>query len=163
MSLDWFSYFTGKESKVSQSCPTLCDPMDCSPTRLLRPWDFPGKNTGVGCHFLFQEIFLTLGLNPGLLHCRQMLYRLSHQGSKYVVNTLPRCICAVKNQVKNPASTGDPGLMPGSERSPGVGNGNPLQYSCLENGMDRGVWQGYSPWGCRVGHDWATEHSSTWG
>ena len=51
-------------------------------TRLLRPWDFLGKSTGVGCHFLIQGIFLTQGLNPGLLHCRQMLYRLSHQGSK---------------------------------------------------------------------------------
>ena len=40
-----------------------------------------GKNTGVGCHFLLQEIFPTQGLNPGLPHCRQMLYHLSHQGS----------------------------------------------------------------------------------
>ena len=67
-------------SEVAQSCPTLCDPMDCSLTRLLRPWDFPGKNTGVGCHFLLQEIFPTQGLNPGFPHCRQMLYHLSHQG-----------------------------------------------------------------------------------
>ena len=44
------------------------DPMDCIPTRLLRPWDSPGKNTGVGCHFLFQGIFLIQGLNPCLLH-----------------------------------------------------------------------------------------------
>ena len=51
------------------------------PTRLLRPWDFPGKNTGVGCHFLIQEIFPTQGLNLGLLHCRPTLYCLSHQGS----------------------------------------------------------------------------------
>ena len=50
-------------------------------TRLLCQWDFPGKNTGVGWHFLLQEIFLTQGLNPGLLHCRQMLYHLSHQGN----------------------------------------------------------------------------------
>ena len=59
----------------------LCDPMDCSPPRLLCPWDFPGKNAAVGCHFLLQEIFPTQGLNPGLLHYRQMLYHLSHQGS----------------------------------------------------------------------------------
>ena len=39
------------ESEVTQSCPTLCNPMD---TRLLRPWDFLGKSTGVGCHFLLQ-------------------------------------------------------------------------------------------------------------
>ena len=38
----------------------------------------PGKNTGVGCHSLLQGIFLTQGLNPGLLHCRRILYCLSH-------------------------------------------------------------------------------------
>ena len=58
----------------AQLCPTLCDPTD-----LRRPWDFPGKNTGVGCHFLLQGTFPTQESNPGLLHCRQMLYRPSHQ------------------------------------------------------------------------------------
>ena len=47
--------------------------------------------------------------------------------------------------VKNPPTTwedvGDMGLIPGLERSPGVGNGNPLHYSHLENSMDRGVWR----------------------
>ena len=44
--------------------------------------------------------------------------------------------------VKNvPASEGDVGSIPGSGRSPGEGNGNPLQYSCLENSMDRGTWR----------------------
>ena len=51
-----------------------------TPIRLFRPWDFPGKSTGVGCHFLLQGIFPTQGLNPGLLHCRQMILSLSHQG-----------------------------------------------------------------------------------
>ena len=52
-----------------QSYPTLWDPMDCSPSGLLLcPWDFPGKNTGLRCHFLLQEIFLTQGWNLGLLH-----------------------------------------------------------------------------------------------
>ena len=42
-------------AKSLQSCPTLCDPRDVwQPTRLIRPWDSPGKNTGVGCHFLLQ-------------------------------------------------------------------------------------------------------------
>ena len=45
-----------------------CNPMDY---RLLCPWDFPGKNTGVGSHLLLQGIFPTQGSNPGLLHCRQ--------------------------------------------------------------------------------------------
>ena len=41
-------------AKSCQSCPTLCDAIDGSPPRLPRPWDSPGKNTGVGCHFLLQ-------------------------------------------------------------------------------------------------------------
>ena len=44
-----------------------------------------------------------------------------------------------------------------SGRSPGVGNGNPLQYSCLENPMDRGAWQAIVHWVSRVGHDLATK------
>ena len=65
---------------VTQSCPTVCNPMDCSPlgssvhgilqARILE-----------GCHFLLQGIFPTQGLNSGLLHCWQILYHLSHQGS----------------------------------------------------------------------------------
>ena len=47
------------------------DPMDCSLPG--SPWDFPGKNTGVVCHFPLQGIFLNQGSNPGLLHCRQFL------------------------------------------------------------------------------------------
>ena len=53
-------------------------------TRLLCPWDFPGNDTGVGCHFLLQGIFPTQGSNPGLLHCRQILYRVSYKGSPYI-------------------------------------------------------------------------------
>ena len=54
--------------------------MDCSlPGSSL--WDSLGKSTGVGCHFLLQKLFLTQGSNPGLPHCRQMLYHLKHQGS----------------------------------------------------------------------------------
>ena len=49
--------------------------------RLLCPWGFSRQEPGVGCHALHQGIFPTLGLNPGLLHCRQILYHLSHQGS----------------------------------------------------------------------------------
>ena len=50
----------------------------------------------------------------------------------------------VKNPPANAGDARDAGSIPGSERSPGVGNGNPLQYSCLENPMDRGL-VGYSP------------------
>ena len=47
----------------------------------------------------------------------------------------------VKNLPANEGDAGDTGLIPASGRSPGVKNGNPLQYSCLENFMDRGAWQ----------------------
>ena len=68
--------------KVTQLCLTL-RPHGLQPARLLCPWDFPGKITGVGCHALLQGIFPTQGLNPGLPHCRWILYHLSHQGSLY--------------------------------------------------------------------------------
>ena len=51
------------------------------PTRLLCPWDSPGKNTGMGCHALLQGIFPIQGSNLGLLHCRWILYHLSNQDS----------------------------------------------------------------------------------
>ena len=60
-----FSAFLWLRAKSLQSCLTLGDPMD---RRLLYPWDSPGENTGVGCYFLLQGIFLTHGWNLGLLH-----------------------------------------------------------------------------------------------
>ena len=55
------------------------------------------------------------------------------------------------------SSAGDLGSIPGSERSPGEGNGNPLQYSCLENPMDRGAWQATVHGVTRVKHNLATK------
>ena len=58
---------------VAQWCPTLLGPLGLSPARLLRPWDFSGKNTGVGFHFHFQGTFPSPGLTMHLLcllHCR---------------------------------------------------------------------------------------------
>ena len=72
---------------VAQACLTLENPLGCSRSRLLCSWDFPGKNTEVGCHFLLQGIFPTQGLNPYLLcllHWRQILYPWSHQGTPWV-------------------------------------------------------------------------------
>ena len=107
---------------VTQSCPTLCNSMDCSPPGSSVHGNSPGKNTGVGCHALLQGIFPTQGIKPrspalqkadslpseppgkpkntgvsslsllqgtfltqelnqGLLHCRRILYQLSHQKS----------------------------------------------------------------------------------
>ena len=58
-------------------------PHRLQPTRLLCPWETPGKNTGVSCHSLLQGIFLTQGSNLRLLHYRQLLYCLNHQGSTF--------------------------------------------------------------------------------
>ena len=69
------------EVKSVSHAQLFATPWTVACTKLLHPWDFLGKNTGVGCRFLLQGIFPTQGSNPGLLHCRQTLYRLSHQGS----------------------------------------------------------------------------------
>ena len=63
---------------IAQPCPTPCNPRGC-----IVPGS-SGKNTGVGCHSLLQGIFPTQGSNLGLLHCRHILHRLSHQGSPSV-------------------------------------------------------------------------------
>ena len=148
-------------------------PWTIQPTKLHWPWNSPGKNTGVGSHSLPQGICLTEGLISGLLHCRQILYHLSHQESPifpqsfaylsnllmlsfvivflfYVANFINSFLAVSVFTVGKPwwlsskesaCNAGDVGLIPGSGRSPGGGHGNPLQYSCLENPMDRGAWQ----------------------
>ena len=66
---------------VAQSCLTLSDRTDCSLPGSSVHGTSPGKNTGVDCHALLQEIFPTQVSNPGPLHCRQILYLLNHQRS----------------------------------------------------------------------------------
>ena len=61
------------ELKVAQLCPTLCNTMEYS------PWNSPGQNTGMGSLSLLQGIFPIQGSNPGLSHCRWILYHLSHR------------------------------------------------------------------------------------
>ena len=70
----------------------------------------------------------------------------------YHIYTIPQPLT-----VESAYSAGDLGLIPGSERPPGEGNGNPLQYSCLENPMDRGAWQATVHRVARVGHDLVTK------
>ena len=84
----WMDYeYLGSLVSVSRSVmPDSLGPYGLQPTRLLYPWDFPGKDTGVGCHFFLQGIFPIQGSNPGLPHCRQTLYSLSHQGSHWIDN-----------------------------------------------------------------------------
>ena len=72
-------------------CSVVSDSLQ--PHELHSPWNSPGQNTGVGSHSLLQGIVPTQGSNPGFLHCRWILYQLSHQGSpngftlsKFLVN-----------------------------------------------------------------------------
>ena len=67
----------------SESRSVLSDSL--RPHGLYSPWNSPGQNTGVGSLSLLQGIFPTQGLNPGLLHCRQILYQLSHKGSPRIL------------------------------------------------------------------------------
>ena len=89
---------------VAQSCLTLCDSMDCNPPGSFVHGDSPGKNTGMGCYVLLQGIFWTQGLNPGPLHCRWILYHLSHQGSsrilEWVAYPFPRGSSQPRNQTR---------------------------------------------------------------
>ena len=80
-----------------QSCPNLCDPHGPWPSRLLCPWDSPGKNIGVSCHFFGLWVYLKMGFPGGL------------DGKESTCNA------------------GDMGLIPGLGRSPGGGHGDPLQ------------------------------------
>ena len=114
------------------------------PARFLFPWDSPGKNTGVSTNFLLQGIFPTQGLNPGLPHCRQILYHLSQQGNPTKSDQLaliPNLGFPGAKWLQICRRCRDSCSIPGSGRSPGEGNGNPLRYSCPENSLDRGTLQ----------------------
>ena len=109
--------------------------------------DSPGKITGIGSHALLQGIFPTQESNRGLLHCRQILYHLSHQGSLFSsrwVTSKEDHQSSSSSPLTNEGSAGKEsachvgGLssIPGLGRSPGEGKGYPLQDSGLENYMD---------------------------
>ena len=70
---------------VSSQCLALCGPMDCSPPGSSVCRDSPGKNAGVRCLALLQGIFPAQGTNPGLPHCRRMLYHPTHHGSPRIL------------------------------------------------------------------------------
>ena len=78
-----------KVKSVSYSVVSNClQPHGLYSTRFLCPWNSPGKNTGEDSHSLLQGIFPTQGSNPDLLHCRQILYHVSHEGSPFNVMLL---------------------------------------------------------------------------
>ena len=102
---------------VTQLCLTLCNPMDCSLPgySLLRPWDFPGKNTGVSCCSLLPEIFPTQAFNPGLPHSHQILYHLSHQVSPQMMGWCTKI--SRRNRKTSPGITAggdDPSMLWGN-------------------------------------------------
>ena len=125
---------------VAQSSPTLCNPMDHA--RILCPWDFPGKNTGVSCHFLLQVVFPTRVLNTHCLHWQADSLPLAIReallhGSQHC-HSEGACIT---QESMNQAMQGHQDkwvIVKSSDKmwSTEEGNGNPLLYSCLENHMD---------------------------
>ena len=80
---DWVTENSSRELKSeSVSRPVVSDSTRSRglwPATLLCPWDFPGKSTGIGCHFLLQGVFPTQGSDLSLPNCRYILYHLSHQ------------------------------------------------------------------------------------
>ena len=119
--------------------------------RLLCPWNSPGKNTGVGCHFLVEDMFSTQGLNPSLINCRQFLcHWATREALKRQYGILwhptPVLLPGKSHGRRNLVGCSPWGLT--TERLHfrfslsciGEGNGNPLQCSCLENPRDRGAW-----------------------
>ena len=104
-------YARNERKEGESECQVVSDslrPNGLYPTGLLCPWDSPGKNTGMGRHFLFQVIFPTQGSNPGPPHCGQMLKPLSHQGSptNIFISTIFRrkysylCFVSIFNSLK---------------------------------------------------------------
>ena len=114
-----FSFHSSpKESEVAQSCPTLRDPLDCSP---------PGSSVhGIFKARVLEWVAIAFS-SPKERQCQIML-KLPHNCTHLTCGKA------------SAGNAGDPGSIPGLGRSPGEGNGNRLQYSCLENPMDRGAW-----------------------
>ena len=142
-------------------------PHGLQPTRLLHPWDFPGKSTGVGCHCLLRKLvwpslkFSDLCLSPLFnwrcdvtlriwifhkgpkrnLPCYFKLYPISYLS----LNGFPGGT-VVKNPPVNAGDIRDADSIPESGRSSAGGHGSPLQHSCLENPMDSGAWRATGHW-----------------
>ena len=123
-----------------QSCATL-RPHGLEPTRLLCPWDSPGKKTGMGA-----MIFPTQGENLSLLrllHCQAGSLTSAPPGTlkfKYNLSQLQKGFPHSSVGKESAYNAGDPSSIPGSGRSPGEGIGYPLRYSGLENSMNYTVY-----------------------
>ena len=130
-----------------QSCPTLCNPMDCSP---------PGSSV----HGILQARVLEWAAVPS---SRGSSRRRDWNCISYVScidGWVLQDFLGGSDGKASVYNAGDLGSIPGLGRFPGDGNGNPLQYSCLENPMDAGAWcRLLSMQSQRVGHGWATSLS----
>ena len=129
------------------------------PHGLYSRWNSPGQNTGVGSLSLLQGIFPTQGSNPGLPHCRRILYQLSHNGSprilEWVASPFSRGFSGPRNWTRVSCIAGGFFTNWAIREAQGVENGNPLQCSCLENPRE-GEPVGLPSMGWhRVGHDWS--------
>ena len=96
---------------VAQLCSNLCDPMNCNLPGSSVHGGSSGKNTRVGCHALLQGIFPTQGSNPGLPHCRYILYCPSHQGSPRILEWIAYPFSRGSSQLRN--QTGVPCIAGG--------------------------------------------------
>ena len=86
---------------VTQLCPTLCCPINCSPPDFSVFGDYPRKNAGVGCNVLLQGIFPTQGLNSSSPYCRQILYHLSHQASPKILEWVAYPVSRGSSRTRN--------------------------------------------------------------
>ena len=125
------------------------------PARFFCPWDFPGKNTGVGCHFLLQRIFPTQGSNPCLLcllHWQVDSLPLVPLESWTIKKTEHlridafklwwwRRLLGVPWTARSSSQSVLKKINPEYSLEGREGNGNPLQYYFQEDPMDRGAWQ----------------------
>ena len=119
--------------KVAQPRPPLCDPMNYTVDGILQARTLE---------------WVAFPFSRGSSQPRDRT-QVSHIADGFFTSCATREAC----------NAGDPGLIPGSGRSPGEKDGNPLQYSCLENPMDRGAWQATIHGVATVGHDLATKLS----
>ena len=141
-------------AKQLQLCPILCDPVDCSP---------PGSSVhGVLQVRILEWVVISsssagwmneypANVSPGKSSLGSFSVSVSRGRSLKADSFIHFCACSPglprwlsgkkKNPPANVGDAGDSSLIPGSGRSPGGGNDNPLQYSCLENPMARGAWQ----------------------
>ena len=83
----------------SESCLVMSNSLQ--PHGLHSPWNSPGPNTGVGSLSLLHGIFLTQGSNPGLPHCRRILYQLSHKGSPRILEWVAYSFSSRSSQPRN--------------------------------------------------------------